>query len=396
MKKIFAVIMSLAMLCSAASAVFADAGELSSVSVSSPKATRTINKTYPSGVSGTMVKTDIGSLMTELDDLTATKDIVQELTISSMSATSLPVNYWLELSLPEESGYAPADTYSAIDYYTIKVENERGTVLYDDASADAKTGETVKLINLGTLNNDKNRTDKATYTLYISVNDAVNTAELSDSLSDVVWSIVYTDDTEQFAPTASPAAASTASPDDTLAASTAVPSSRATSTPAVTTTPTASAAAKTITVNVTTKSDVKDSVSPGSYSLVGIGHVVITDSTGGKKAEFDLTTSDTSLSVTTLKEGDVVTVTGDNNAYIKFKAPAATSTPKVTATPRATSKPTATPRTTTRPTATAKTNPKTGDNAPIIGVSVIAGMALLAVVYIGVTSKKNKNGGSNK
>ena len=149
---------------------------------------------------------------------------------------------------------------------------------------------------------------------------------------------------------------------------------------------------------MTTDSDVEDSISPGSYRLVGSGHVVVTDSEGSKKAEFDLTTADNTQSVTTLRVGDVITVTGSNDAYIQFRSPTATSTPRATATPRATTRPTATPRatarTTTRPTATAKANPQTGDNAPIIGVSIIAGMALAAVVYIGVTSKKNKN--SNK
>lgn len=384
MKKIFAALMSAAMILVSAAGVFA-AGELSSVSVTTPKGTPE-SKTFPSGTDGNIYDFDITDMLTELDSLTATKDIVQDITISSASATSLPINYWLELELPEKSGYAPADTYTAVDYYSVRIANERGTVIYDDEEANAPTGETLKRINLGTLNNNKNRSDEETYKIYVSVNDEVNTSQLSDSPSDVVWKLAYTDDTDEFEPTPSPAVSNTAAPTTPSVSNTTAPSARATATAA----PTPTAPAKTITVAVTKDDDVPDSVTPGSYRLEGSGHVVITDSNGNKKAEFDLTTSN-SQSVTTLREGDKVTVTGPNGSYVQFRNPTATATPRAAA--RATARPTSTPRRTTRPTATAtaKANPKTGDNAPIIGVSVVAGMALAAVVYIGITSKKNKN-----
>lgn len=397
MKKIFAMIMSIAMLASIASTTFA-AGELSRVFVSTSKSSKSVSKTFPSGVKDTMEEESIQDMMTELKNLTATKDVVQDITINSVSATSLPINYWIKLELPEKSGYSQAGTYSAIDYYSLKVTDSAGKVLYNDETAKAKTGQTTKSVNLGTLNNDKKRSETMTYKVYVSVNQDVNAAQLSDKPSEVTWNLAYTDDSKLFETTT---AVSTAVPGSVVPVQTDAPRATATASPATTTAPTGTPAAKKIVVYATTDTNKSESIKPGTYRLVGSGHAVITDSTGSKKSEFDLKSAENTQAVTTLKEGDVLTVTGDSNAYVQFKAPTATATVKPSATAKATVKPTATAKatkkpiatakTTAKPTATAKTNPKTGDTAPIVGVSVLAIMALGVVVYIGVTSKKKKN-----
>ena len=94
MKKIFAVIMSAALIASVTVQAFA-AGELSRVLISGSKSSDTISKTYPSGVKGTMEETEINKMMTELKNLTATKDVVQPISIESVSESNGPVQFWL-------------------------------------------------------------------------------------------------------------------------------------------------------------------------------------------------------------------------------------------------------------------------------------------------------------
>ena len=388
MKKIFAVIMSAALIASVTVQAFA-AGELSRVLISGSKSSDTISKTYPSGVKGTMEETEINKMMTELKNLTATKDVVQPISIESVSESNGPVQFWLKLELPERSGYSQAGAYSAVDYYSLKITDAVGMQIYSDETSTSGTGSGIKTINLGKLN-ENDRKEKKEYKLYISVNGNVNTASLTDKPSDVVWKLVYTDDASQFA-------ASTPQPTVNTGAvtnPTYMPAGTPTVVPTPTVTPAASAAAKTIKINVTSKAEKtdKDKLLPGTYKLVGKGHATIEDKNGNKVTEFDLVTSADSARTLTLSDGDTVTVTGDADAYVQAKAPAtATATAKPTATPKATAKPTATPKATVKPTATAKANPKTGDNAPIAVVSVIALLALGVIAYIGITSRKKSS-----
>lgn len=99
----------------------------------------------------------------------------------------------------------------------------------------------------------------------------------------------------------------------------------------------------------------------------------------------------------------VATTTAQPTVGPSASAPAATSTPVlVTATPMATHKSsmvkvTATPKVTTKPKATAtatpkagagKTTPKTGDETPIVGVSILAAAALGVFVFLSIKNKK--------
>lgn len=377
MKKLFAILMSMTLFASITVASLA-AGELSSVTVTSPKTSNIASATFPSGVDGNKGELDITKLMTEIGNLTATKDIVQDIEIKSISANYSPVEFELLIELPEDNNQTSVDEYSAVDYYNVKVTDSLGRTIYDDEKNEIEPGLEQKVINLGILNENNQKSSSVTYKIYVSVNEDVDAQRLVDDPDDVLWKISYTDDSRQFAPTASPYAGNV---------STMLPSTSSTPSPGTTIAPTATASAKTKVITCQTKEG-EDTIKPGSYRIIGKGHVVIKDEDGKVKAEFDLKT--TPDAVTVVNEGDVITLTGGTDAYVQFKAPEATATAKPTATPKTTAKPTATPKATAKPTATAKANPKTGDMAPIAGVGVIAALALGMVVYIGVTSKKKE------
>lgn len=391
MKKIYAVIMSAAILVSSVSAFAAD-GEQATMAVSSLKSNSQVeNKvtgTFIEGASGVIKEMSVNGVMTALKNLTATKDVVQKIQIRS---TAVPVDCWLKLELPAESGYARSGGYSAVDYYSLKITDKNEKVIYDDASDNAQSKAGEKKIHLGTIDED-NKSKTAEYNIYVSVNDAVNTSELSDKPSDVQWKLIYTNDTKNFEPTPSPVPPSvTAAPSANVTPAPAVnvsPGATATVNPSVS--PSATAGSKLISIAVTSKEVEGDSVKPGTYKLIGKGNAVVTDEKGEKLSEIKLAEELAKAASVTIKEGDKVTLTGNQDAYIQFKsAVVATATPKATA--KVTAKATSTAKATVKPTATAKANPKTGDTAPIVGVSVTAVIALAAALYILLTSKrKNK------
>lgn len=65
-----------------------------------------------------------------------------------------------------------------------------------------------------------------------------------------------------------------------------------------------------------------------------------------------------------------------------------TATPKVTTNPKSKATPTATAK---AKAATGKTTPKTGDETPIAGISILAAAALGVFIFLSIKNKKNKN-----
>ena len=400
MKKIFAAIMAAAMISTVGGSAFAAKRDSSNITISSPKVSTTVSQTYASGMDAVTKEADITGLMKELKNLTATKSVVQTIKIDSSNKGTYPVKLWLNLELPVKSEYAQASQYSAVDYYSVKIENKYGRVIYDDAEANAATGSNVKSIELGMLN-EYHASEETEYNIYVSLNKNVDASKLSSKPEDVAWKIVYTDDAKSFEATPVPQITSVPQQGGQTGVTATKSPSGATATP--------STEEKTITIycaDETSKNyaQLKNQnakmVAPGAYKLVGEGDVVITDSEGKKRVETNLI-PESKISVVSaiqIGEGDTITVTG-TNPKISFKSPNSTAaSAKPSASPKATAsaKPSASPKATatTKPsespkaTDAPKTNPKTGDTTPIAGVSVLGLSAIAAAAYIGISSKK--------
>lgn len=396
MKKVFAAIMAAAIISTVGGSAFAAKGDLlSRIIISSPKVSTTVTESYSAGMDAITKEANITELMKELKNLTATKSVVQTIKIDSKNMGTYPVKLWLTLELPVESEYAQASQYSAVDYYSVKVEN-KGRVIYDDAEANAATGSNIKSIELGMLNESR-ASEETEYNIYVSVNKDVDVSKLSSKPEDVEWKIVYTDDAKSFEVTPAPQPTSIPQSGGQTGVTVTMSPSGATASP--------STEEKTITIycadetskNYTQlKNQNAKIVAPGAYKLVGEGDVVITDSEGKKRVETNLIPESkiSAVSAIQIGEGDTITVTG-TNPKISFKSPnstAASAKPSASPKATATTKPTATPK----PTATAapkateapKTNPKTGDATPIVGASILGISAMAAVAYIGISSKK--------
>lgn len=403
MKKVFAAIMAAAIISTVGGSAFAAKGDLSRIIISSPKVSTTVTESYSAGMDAITKEANITALMKQLKNLTATKSVVQTIKIDSKNMGTYPVKLWLNLELPVESEYAQASQYSAVDYYSVKIENKYGRVIYDDAEANAETGSNIKSIELGTLN-ESHASEEADYSIYVSVNKNVDVSKLSSKPEDVEWKIVYTDDAKSFEATTAPQQTSTAQPSGQTTTNNGQTGVTATVAPTgATASP--STEEKTITIycadetskNYTQlKNQNAKIVAPGAYKLVGEGNVLITNSDSNKKIETHLVPESKIDTVSTLPiaEGDIITVTG-TNPKISFKSPnstAASAKPSASPKATATTKPTATPKATatTAPKATEapKTNPKTGDATPIVGVSILGISALAAAAYVGISSKK--------
>ena len=387
MKRIFAAIISAAMLVSASMPIFA-AGELGSVTVSSNKATVPA-KTFVTG-NGEMGEININDVMTEVGKVTATKEALQTLKIKS---TVAPMDFWLKLELPEASGYNRAEAYTAIDYYQIKITDENDRVLYDDGKNENSAGNMSRYIHIA--ENTKNKKESS-YNLYISANKNVDLSALSSKTSDIEWKLVYTDDEKKFqsasAPSAVPTVTATEAPTGTPRVSPA---------PTATAAPSASASAsagKRVEILVTSKSDGKNVLKPGTYKMVGKGTVTVFNKDGASRFKGELFSSNDDGLIVTVAEGEKILLEGDSSAYIQFKSPNAAASAKASATAKATTKPTASAKATAKATATAKANtvpsaapknnPKTGDFTPIAGLCALAFLSLGTIIYVLADSKK--------
>ena len=97
----------------------------------------------------------------------------------------------------------------------------------------------------------------------------------------------------------------------------------------------------------------------------------------------DKSASGVSEYVINLKNGDRINI--ENTAELEpYTAPSAT--PKATSTPKPSTSSSSTAKATTAP--SSKTNPKTGDNAPIIGVSAVGILALAGAILLFIKKKK--------
>ncbi len=392
MKRLCAALMVASILTMSMTPVFAAKGDMATMAVSSLKGNMQVEKRVTDTfLEETMETTDefvINDVMVNLKNLTATKGVVQRIQIRS---TVTPVDCWLKLELPTESAYALNGGESAVNYYSLKIDKviSEGTnkTIYDESVDSTELVDGAKLIHLGSIE-DYNKAKTLDYEITVSVNKSVNTSTLADKPEDVQWKLVYTDNEKAFEPTPAPEANVTAVPTDSPKAT-----ANATSAPSIgdPNKPAAEKHEKVISIAVTSKETKEDSVKPGTYRLIGDGDVVITNVNGTRRAGYELSPEiDKAISVT-VKEGETITLTGDESAYVQFKSPSVATT-KPTATPKVTAKATATPKATLAPkatvAATAKVNPKTGDSAPIVAVSSLAVLALAVVVYLLATSKK--------
>lgn len=391
MKRIFAAIMSAAMLVSASIPVFA-AGELGSVTVSSGKAYAPV-KTFVTG-NGEMGEINIDDVMTEAGKVTATKEVLQTLKIRS---TVAPMDFWLKLELPETSGYDKAEEYTAVDYYSFKITDENDRVLYDDKNNNSSSGSTSRYIHIA--ENTKNKKENS-YNLYISANKDVDLSKLSSKTSDIEWKVVYTDDEKQFqssaVSSATPSVNVTAAPTNAPYASS-TPSVTASASPKAT--ENTALTGKKVEISVTSNGEGKNVLKPGTYKMIGKGTVTVFDKDGKSKLQSELFSSNDDGLIITVAEGERILLEGDSSAYIQFKSPNAASTAKASATAKATTKPTASAKATAKATAKAsaapsavpKKNPQTGDFTPIVGLCALAFMSLGAVIYVIADSKKKRN-----
>ncbi|MGN0107887.1 MAG: sortase B protein-sorting domain-containing protein, partial [Hominilimicola sp.] len=90
-----------------------------------------------------------------------------------------------------------------------------------------------------------------------------------------------------------------------------------------------------------------------------------------------------------LAEGEKIVVESDTK-FTPYTASKATVTPKATSTakPASTTKASATATPKASAEANDKNNPKTGDSAPIVGVSVLGAIALGAFAFLVIKNKK--------
>lgn len=391
MKKIFVALISISMLIS--STVFA-AGELASITVSSKKSS-VPTQTFVTGA-GKTEEISISDIMSELENVTATKEVLQPLKIKT---TVAPVDFWLKLELSDTAGYNKADSYTAIDYYMLKITDENDRVIYEDSGDDK--GKTSKYIHIG---ENTSRKKENTYNIYISANKAINTSELTSKASDINWSVVYTDDEKQFnsatQATNPPAITVTSAPTSAPATASNTPSN----TPSVKPTETASNGEKKIEITVTANQTGKNILKPGKYRMIGIGNVTLFDKDGEVKTKGKLINDENGGLIVTVAEGEKLLVEGGSDAFVQFKsASASSSTAQPSASAKTSAKPSASAKATEKATASAaaktsakpseapKSNPKTGDYAPIAGLCALAFISLGTAVYIIAGSRKKHN-----
>lgn len=421
MKKLFsaaaAVLMTICMSVSAMAAT-------SNVSVKNNSGTNPVTYTYETGKSGETVKS-IKRLMSKLSALPAQDSVVQAITVTSRSADKTPVEFKLRLSLPEKTASnvkpsvvkTPSPTeISSLDYYNIKVTDTKGNVLYSEEEETEDGGEQTEYrdIPLGVMNSDKSSENKI-FNIIVSVNKDLNKNSIAAAAKTLDWSIVssaYEEKETQAPASASPSPAVTHKTEEPGTSSIAVfPSAPAVSSSpsaAVTVSPTETEEEPSKGVSEDKSGNVtlskgeylcgKD-IEPGRYTMTGEGKVHVYTSEGVLKTTIALKNkNDKSANgvdeyVINLREGEKIAVESDTKftPYTASKStPKPTSTAKASSTKKPSSNSSNTKSSPSPTSAARKNNPKTGDSAPLIGITALAVLAAGAFTVIEIKKRKQQ------
>ena len=320
----------------------------------------------------------ITALMTKLSGLTNTNSVVQPITVTSNTEKGNEVDVTLRLTMPSGKDDETVDS-SVLDYYNITVTTADGSVVYDYETADStEDGSTYKDIPLGTLNTEK-ASESRLFNITVSANKDITKNSVIKQAKNLDWLIVTKSHAEEAKETDAPAG------------ETMQPAATQTAAP-VTPAPTSSVKSDKNGVYKLTGGDytVGKDVDAGRYTMTGEGKVHVYDENDTLKTTIalkdakDKSASGVSEYVINLKNGDRINI--ENTAELEpYTAPSAT--PKATSTPKPSTSSSSTAKATTAP--SSKTNPKTGDNAPIIGVSAVGILALAGAILLFIKKRKN-------
>ena len=389
MKKLLCSVMAAVIfVCMSASVMAAS----SSVSIKNNVAgSKPVTYTYDSDKSGEIVKS-IKSLMTKLSDLSKQDSVVQTLTISSETAGTAPVSFKLRLSVPDnasstakpEAVKTPSpEQYSALEYYNIQITDTKGNVIYSyEEDEKNEQQKTYKDIPLGVLNSSS-RSENKIFNITLSINKDLKKSSIAKNAEKLDWSIVSDTYIDVPAQTAAPQITVTAAPD-----------------PQPTDKQQSSVKEDKNGVITLAKGEYLcgSDIEPGRYTMTGDGKVHVYTSEGVLKTTIALKDKDDTSSkgvdeyLINLLEGEKVAVESDTQ-FTPYTAAKATSSPKPTSSPKVS----ASPKTASKTSATAtpkaaaannKNNPKTGDSAPIVGVSALGIIALGAFAFITIKKRK--------
>lgn len=320
MKKLFALLV-------AASCMLSSVAFAASMKVSVPNTEQAVEVTYEE-----TAKSVDASLMvaTSVLALTDSKDVAATIKLDSNS--DKPVAIKLDMSIPEDKIKSGT---TAIDYIGLKIENSDGVIVYEDTQAREK-GANNREVVLGIMNED-GKDDSQTYYIYMSAADGIKMTDLVNAPADIVWSINLDADEEVVASVKNSELGGVKG-------------------------------GKTITISVDTATD-KDGgkVAAGVYGFTGKGTCTIKSADGTKENTFVLSEDEAKAKYVTVNKGDIITVTGDEDAKLLLlnqKAAASTTSNS------------------------SKTNPKTGDTAPITLAAVAAILAMGLMVYAARTKKR--------
>lgn len=381
-KTLSSIIAAAAILCMSVSVLAAE----SSVSVkNNVVGAEPVTYTYEAGKSGETAAS-IKSLMTKLDDLAKQDSVVQTLTITSESADETPVEFKLRLSIPEDSSDVKPEAittpspeeYSALDYYNIQVTDTQGNVVYsyEEEPENEDISRTYKDIPLGVLNKTKSAENKI-FNITLSINKSLNKSSIAENAEKLDWSIVSDIYIEETPIPMTPAPAVTV---------TSEPETQTTESPA------SVQEDKNGVITLASGEYICGTdIEEGRYTMTGEGKVHVYTSKDELKSTIALKkANDTSANgveeyVINLSDGEKIVVESAIT-LTPYTAAEATSTPKATKTPSSSSsvKATATPAA-----SSSKSNPKTGDNAPLLGITFLGIIAVGAFVYIEIRKRKH-------
>lgn len=389
-------------------AVTAVAVSISAVSVFAADSSVTVqvdtkNMTYSYTPGNEENTKSVKNLFSNFEDATVSESVDSELTITSDSDNGEDVEFGLRLSIDEADENAE---YSVLDYYTFKITDTAGNVIYDSAESEpTEVSALVKDIPLGVFNTDFTE-DTKKYIIECGVNKEVADAVGSNAVDDMdilLTTSLYTNEAATqpaatpSAGTVTPGAGPTLKPQFELSA-TDVPSTVA---PAETATPAPTETASTSPAPTEAPKEKKiicgEDIDPGRYTVTGNANVRITTADGKMISETTVTdgthedVKGVKQFITSLEKGDVITITPISDGikasvnFEKTNTGSSTDTKSTTAASstsnkKSSSKATATPR------ASSKTNPKTGDAGltttilgSIMGVSAAAAGSLEVV-----------------
>lgn len=387
-------------------AVTAVAVSISAVSVFAADSSVTIqvdtkNMTYSYTPGNEENTKSVKNLFSNFEEATVSESVDSELTITSDSDNGEDVEFGLRLSIDEADENAE---YSVLDYYTFKITDTAGNVIYDSAESEpTEASALVKDIPLGVFNTDFTE-DTKKYIIECGVNKEVADAVGSNAVDDMdilLTTSLYTNEAATqpaatpSAGTVTPGAGPTLKPQFELSA-TDVPSTVA---PAETATPapteTASASPAPTEAPKEKKIICGEDIDPGRYTVTGNANVRITTADGEMISETTVTdgthedVKGVKQFITSLEEGDVITITpisDDIKASVNFEKTntgSSTDTKSTTAASTTSNRNSSSRATATPKASSSKTNPKTGDAGvtttvlgSIMGVSAAAAGSL--------------------